>query len=174
MSARFQLLAQQILGTDLTESSEEKLHALVEQYPYFSPAYILLAKKQQQQPIEGAENPVQKALLFHHNPLAFNYSFCNDDTSAPFEWETEAPLRTKYDFSSFENNLPSQAEEDYVVEEEAYLNNDLENEEDSESIENEEEEGWLPPLPAELINLETKQSGAGIVDEQNDETETFS
>ena len=175
MSARLNLLAQQILGNDLTNSSEEKLLALVEQYPYFSPARILLAKKLQEQLAEGEGKPLQKAVLFSHHPLAFHYSLIDDDVLSTFNWETEVPPPTKYDFSSFEENLQSHNLEDEVESGEILSNDDAYNSntidaEDEEDLEYEEaDEAFLPPLPGELMNSETKRSGEAIADAKLEE-----
>ena len=74
MSEKIHVLAQELFGKSTVEACElEEIRELVQRYPYFAPARFLLLQK-----LKSENNPdygpqLQKAVLYYHNPLAFEY-----------------------------------------------------------------------------------------------------
>ena len=74
MSERIHVLAQQLLGKpSVDECDLEEIKQLVSRYPYFAPAQFLYLQKLKSENAEDYAKQLQKAVLYYHNPLAFEY-----------------------------------------------------------------------------------------------------
>jgi hypothetical protein len=101
MSERVHLLAQSILGkSSLEECNLEEIRQLVQRYPYFAPAQFLYLQKLKSENPEEYSKQLQKAVLYYHNPLAFEYFISSDRFHTEINLEepapeviTEAPVR---------------------------------------------------------------------------------
>jgi hypothetical protein len=84
MDDRFSILSQQVFNKSLNDFSVDELVSITEQNPYFTAAQILLLKKLEKGS-EAYNSQYQKAILYYHDPVAFDYLVHRD------EFETEAP-----------------------------------------------------------------------------------
>ncbi|HEU4471482.1 MAG TPA: hypothetical protein VFR58_10380 [Flavisolibacter sp.] len=74
MSERMQLLAQQIFGRPSVESCTlEEIRDLTQRYPYHAAAQFLLLEKLRLSGAPEYEAQLQRAVLYYHNPLEFEY-----------------------------------------------------------------------------------------------------
>ena len=79
MSERVHLLAQSILGkSTLEECNLQEIRELVQRYPYFAPAQFLHLQKLKSENSVEYSKQLQKAVLYYHNPLAFEYFISSD------------------------------------------------------------------------------------------------
>src|SRR5687768_8371879 len=79
MSERVHVLAQSILGkSTLEECNLAEIRELVQRYPYFAPAQFLYLQKLKSENAEEYAQQSQKAVLYYHNPLAFEYFISSD------------------------------------------------------------------------------------------------
>ena len=64
----------------------QEIKDLVNRYPYFAPAQFLLLEKLKRQNAPEYTSQLQKAVLYYHNPLEFEYFISSDrfETSADF------------------------------------------------------------------------------------------
>jgi hypothetical protein len=72
MDVRFDHLSQQIFNKPLEECGEQEIRSFVEEHPYFSPAQFLLLKKLDKNS-EAYQVQYQKAILYYHDPVAFDF-----------------------------------------------------------------------------------------------------
>ncbi|MFN2438070.1 MAG: hypothetical protein ABR503_02645 [Chitinophagaceae bacterium] len=72
MDDRFNHLSQQIFNKPLEECNEQEIRSFIEQHPYFSPAQFLLLKKLDKDS-EAYQAQYQKAILYYHDPVAFDF-----------------------------------------------------------------------------------------------------
>jgi len=87
MSERIHVLAQQLFGkSSVDECDLEEIKDLVNRYPYFAPAQFLLLEKLKRQNAPEYSSQLQKAVLYYHNPLEFEYFISSDrfETAADF------------------------------------------------------------------------------------------
>lgn len=136
MSERIHALAQLLSNkSSVEEYTIEELQQLTKQYPYFAPAQFLLLQKLKSEGSPEAAAQSQKAVLYYHDPLQFDYfvsthkflidesgfaaekiSDTNDIDSIPqtSAVAVEEPLaiqqNTSTDFSLAEENLPVEDE----------------------------------------------------------------
>src|SRR5258705_3151905 len=103
MNLSFDQLAKSILQKDtLEQCSVDELQELTNQYPYFSAAQLLLAKKLAVESGGGTENAdlyhqqLQRTSLLFHNPLWLEYLLNNtcDAEVIPPEQEAATPATT--------------------------------------------------------------------------------
>ena len=74
MSERIHVLAQQLFGkSSVAECDVEEIKQLTQRYPYFAPAQFLLLEKLKQENSPDYHSQLQKAVLYYHNPLEFEY-----------------------------------------------------------------------------------------------------
>src|SRR5688572_20842165 len=79
MSERVHLLAQSILGkSSLEDCTLQETRELAQRYPYFAPAQFLFLQKLKAENTEEYLKQLQKAVLYYHNPLAFEYFISSD------------------------------------------------------------------------------------------------
>ena len=87
MSERIHVLAQQLFGKSSVDDCDlQEIKDLVNRYPYFAPAQFLLLEKLKRQNAPDYTSQLQKAVLYYHNPLEFEYFISSDrfETSADF------------------------------------------------------------------------------------------
>jgi hypothetical protein len=70
MDERFNTLAHQLFQRPLEDCPIEDLERFTQQYPYYTPAQVLLLKRLQPG-TEAYDRQYQKAILYYHNPLHF-------------------------------------------------------------------------------------------------------
>ncbi|MBO9681331.1 MAG: hypothetical protein J7502_01445 [Flavisolibacter sp.] len=93
MSERIHVLAQQLFGkSSVDECALQEVKNLASRYPYFAPAQFLLLEKLRKENSPEYTAQLQKAVLYYHNPLEFEYFI------APERFETEI---------DFEESIPS-------------------------------------------------------------------
>ncbi len=73
MTDRLDLLSQQLLHKEISVCSVEELQQFSQQYPFFAPAQLLLLKKLKQVNDPLYSQQLQKAALYHHNPMALDF-----------------------------------------------------------------------------------------------------
>ena len=88
MSERIHVLAQQLFGkSSVDECDLQEIKDLVTRYPYFAPAQFLLLEKLKRENSPEYSSQLQKAVLYYHNPLEFEYFISSDrfQTDVAFE-----------------------------------------------------------------------------------------
>lgn len=79
MSERIHALAFQLFGkSSLEECTTQEVENLANKYPYFAPAQFLLLQKLKTEDTAAYDVQLQKAVLYYHNPLEFEY-FINSE-----------------------------------------------------------------------------------------------
>jgi hypothetical protein len=79
MSERIHVLAQQLFGKPSVAACDlQEIRSLVQRYPYFAPAQFLLLEKLKQENSPEYIHQLQKAVLYYHNPLEFEYFISSD------------------------------------------------------------------------------------------------
>ncbi len=79
MSERIHVLAQQLFGKSSVDDCDlQEIKDLVNRYPYFAPAQFLLLEKLKRQNAPEYSSQLQKAVLYYHNPLEFEYFISSD------------------------------------------------------------------------------------------------
>jgi hypothetical protein len=79
MSDQIHVLAQQLLGKPSVEDCDlQDIKNLVQQYPYFAPAQFLLLEKLKREAAPDYPSQLQRAVLYYHNPLEFEYFISSD------------------------------------------------------------------------------------------------
>jgi hypothetical protein len=106
MDDRFSILSQQVFNKSLSDFSVDELVAITEQNPYFTAAQILLLKKLDKGS-EAYNSQYQKAILYYHDPVAFDYLVHRDEFETDIDSLKETP-----------------AEEILVDNEQSYANNE--------------------------------------------------
>jgi hypothetical protein len=100
MDDRFSILSQQVFNKSLSDFSVDELVAVTEQNPYFTAAQILLLKKLDKGS-EAYNSQYQKAILYYHDPVAFDYLVHRE------EFETEVLTETNADNEQVRENIES-------------------------------------------------------------------
>ena len=79
MSERIHTLAQQLLRrSTVADCSLQEIRDLADSYPYFSAAQFLLLEKMKQTDAPGYSAQAQKAVLYYHDPLVFEFFISSD------------------------------------------------------------------------------------------------
>ena len=94
MSERIHVLAQQLFGkSSVDECDLQEIKDLVTRYPYFAPAQFLLLEKLKRENSPEYSSQLQKAVLYYHNPLEFEYFISSDrfQTDVAFEEISDLP-----------------------------------------------------------------------------------
>lgn len=94
ISAVNELVKSTIDKNTLEECSVDDLQQLVQQFPYFSPAQFLLAKKLKQEASPLYEQQSRKAILYFQDQLWFDYLSGEDDGNGTMIPETKAETVT--------------------------------------------------------------------------------
>jgi hypothetical protein len=88
MSERIHVLAQQLFGKSSVDDCDlQEIKDLVSRFPYFAPAQFLLLEKLKRDKASEYPAQLQKAVLYYHNPLEFEYFISSDrfETNVNFE-----------------------------------------------------------------------------------------
>ena len=112
MDVHFNYLSQQIFNKPLEECSEHEIRSFVEQHPYFSPTQFLLLKKLDKNS-EAYQAQFQKAILYYHDPVAFDFLVNAEEFECSFEKE-EAALREMHTNQS--EIIPKSEDDDIILE----------------------------------------------------------
>jgi hypothetical protein len=113
MSERIHVLAQQLFGkSSVDECDLQEVKDLANRYPYFAPAQFLLLEKLKKENSPGYTAQLQKAVLYYHNPLEFEYFISSDrfETEIDLE-ESVQPLVTNQEDKISSFNTITTAEE---------------------------------------------------------------
>jgi len=130
MSERIHVLAQQLFNQPTVDAcSLQAVRELADRYPYFAPAQFLLLEKLKQDNDPGYTAQLQKAVLYYHNPLEFEYFISSDQFYTDLDLQEHLPTRKSIDTpepapeADVEYTAPKQSidviEETSVVQEEA-------------------------------------------------------
>ncbi|HEY0356219.1 MAG TPA: hypothetical protein VGC29_08450, partial [Flavisolibacter sp.] len=117
------VLAQQLLGKSSVEAcSLEEVRDLAGRYPYYAPAQFLLLEKLKQENDPGYTQQMQKAVLYYHNPLAFEFFISSNqffidenldsELESPVNFQDHEPVMPETVISVNEPVHPSPVEED--------------------------------------------------------------
>ena len=90
MDERFNALAKRLLNKSLDECSEDEIRSVADRYPYFAPAQFLLLKKLPPDS-EAYRRQYQHAILFYHNPAAFDLVM-NSDSYVDLVFDETPPV----------------------------------------------------------------------------------
>ncbi|HWJ92132.1 MAG TPA: hypothetical protein VNR87_13525 [Flavisolibacter sp.] len=91
MSEQIHVLAQQLLGKPSVDDCDlQEIKNLVQEYPYFAPAQFLLLEKLKREGSPEYPAQLQKAVLYYHNPLEFEYFLSSDKFYADADVEIPA------------------------------------------------------------------------------------
>jgi len=107
MSDRIHVLAQQVFGkSSLDECDLQEIKNLVNRYPYFAPAQFLLLEKLKRENDPGYSAQLQKAVLYYHDPLEFEYLVSSGRFETDFDFEENEQLATAGDDNLEEEAVP--------------------------------------------------------------------
>jgi hypothetical protein len=113
MSERIHVLAQQLFGkSSIDECDLQEIKSLANRYPYFAPAQFLLLEKLKKENSPEYSAQLQKAVLYYHDPLEFEYFISSDRFETEVDFEEGDPL------SAFNNQQEENAFETSVEEKE--------------------------------------------------------
>jgi hypothetical protein len=88
MSERIHALARQLLGRlSVGECTLDEVKGLVNKYPYFAAAQFLLLEKLKQSGLPEYSDQLQKAVLYYHDPLEFEYFISSDHFTTEYDLE---------------------------------------------------------------------------------------
>jgi hypothetical protein len=144
MDDRFSILSKQVFNKSLPDFTVDELVAITEQNPYFTAAQILLLKKLEKGS-EAYNSQYQKAILYYHDPVAFDYLVHHDE---------------------FETDLNALAEE--TPAEEIFLDNeaDFENTEDSKINETSAQNVVIKESDDVQNYMDEMRSGSSVIEEE--------
>jgi hypothetical protein len=121
MSERIHVLAQQLFGkSSVDECDLQEVKDLANRYPYFAPAQFLLLEKLKKENAPDYTAQLQKAVLYYHNPLEFEYFISSDrfETEIDLEESVQPLVTNKEDeTSSFETITTEEEISEPVIEE---------------------------------------------------------
>ena len=107
MSDRIHVLAQQVFGkSSLDECDLQEIKNLVNRYPYFAPAQFLLLEKLKRDNDPGYSAQLQKAVLYYHDPLEFEFLISSGRFETDFDFEENEQLATADDEKYEEETVP--------------------------------------------------------------------
>lgn len=169
MGERTHALAQLLFGKSSVEDcTSEEIQHLSEKYPYFAPAHFLLVQKTKGADATAQQNAVNKAVLYHHDPLQFDY-FVNEErflvnklnmpqpetagTEEPAGTETEAASTDVIEVAEVQPVEPPDTENQFSVAETAI--NEVETDDDFDEV---DEPVETSPLPAFKLHIEAISS----------------
>ncbi|MDQ3681787.1 MAG: hypothetical protein M3352_01785 [Bacteroidota bacterium] len=109
MDVQFDHLSQQIFNKPLEECSEQEIRSFVEEHPYFSPGQFLLLKKLEKNS-EAYQVQYQKAILYYHDPVAFDFLVNAEEFDIDIE---EIILK---DIPANQSEVISESEEETIIE----------------------------------------------------------
>jgi hypothetical protein len=92
MSERIHALAQQLFGKSSVEECDlQEIKNMANKYPYFAPAQFLLLEKLKKDNSPDYPTQLQKAVLYYHDPVAFEYFIASDKFYTEVSFEEEKP-----------------------------------------------------------------------------------
>jgi hypothetical protein len=95
MSERIHVLAQQLLGKSTVDECDlQEIKDLVNRYPYFAPAQFLLLEKLKKENSPDYSTQLQKAVLYYHDPLEFEYFISSDRFETKIDFENVDQVST--------------------------------------------------------------------------------
>ena len=112
MSGKIHTLARELFNkSSVEECSLEEVQELVKRFPYFIPGQFLLLEKLKLSGSPEYETQLQKAVLYYHDPLEFEYFISSDRfyTEVKFEevvMEEPVAVEEESGLASFSINLP--------------------------------------------------------------------
>ncbi|MGZ3845056.1 MAG: hypothetical protein ACXVBH_03315 [Flavisolibacter sp.] len=107
MSERIHVLAQQLFGkSSLDDCDLLEIKKLVNSFPYFAPAQFLLLEKLKRENDPGYSAQLQKAVLYYHDPLEFEYFISSGRFETDIHFEENEPLVISDDVNSEEESVP--------------------------------------------------------------------
>ena len=113
MSGKIHTLAYELFNkSSVEECSLEEVQEVVKRFPYFIPAQFLLLEKLKLSGSPEYETQLQKAVLYYHDPLEFEYYIASDRfyTEVKFEeevvMEESVAIEEEANAPSFSINLP--------------------------------------------------------------------
>lgn len=125
MSERIHVLAQQLFGkSSVDECDLQEVKDLANRYPYFAPAQFLLLEKLKQQNSPDHAAQLQKAVLYYHSPLEFEYFISSErfETEIDFEETLKASIVSPgFEETSSQTIIPGEEITVPVIEEEAII-----------------------------------------------------
>ena len=131
MTNRFDALTQQLFQKSIADCSVEELENLAKDYPYFAPAqYILLAKLKDADD-NGYQSQLQKAILYYHDPIAFDHFLNKEDFDIDFtsvEIPEAVPAEKEIEVSSEQEIEKEINEEKFSELKEPELSNEIQTE----------------------------------------------
>ena len=88
MSERIHVLAQQLFGkASVDECDLQEIKDLANRHPYFAPAQFLLLEKLKKENAPEYSAQLQKAVLYYHNPLEFEYFISSERFETEIDFE---------------------------------------------------------------------------------------
>src|SRR5438270_3655501 len=88
MTGQIHTLAQQLFNkSTVEECTLEEVQDLARRYPYFVPAQFLLLEKLKSSGSSEYETQLQKAVLYYHDPLEFEYFISSDRFYTEYNFE---------------------------------------------------------------------------------------
>lgn len=84
MTGELTTLSESVLQKPFDQVSVEELEHLKEQYPFFAPAHFLLLKKYDPAS-EAYRRQYQKAILYYHDPVSFEFFLNRQDFDFPID-----------------------------------------------------------------------------------------
>jgi hypothetical protein len=116
MTGQIHTLAQQLFNkSTVEECTLEEVQDLARRYPYFVPAQFLLLEKLKSSGSSEYETQLQKAVLYYHDPLEFEYFISSDRFYTEYNFEeivVEEPVAVEAGESS---EMPSPSEAAPVI-----------------------------------------------------------
>jgi hypothetical protein len=120
MSEKIHVLAQQLFGkSSVDECDLQEVKDLANRYPYFAPAQFLLLEKLKKENAPEYTAQLQKAVLYYHNPLEFEYFISSErfETEIDFEESIQHSIAGNgQEEASFETMVPAEEITEPVVE----------------------------------------------------------
>src|SRR5258706_14506468 len=162
MNIAFNEVAIAVLKKRLQDCSLDELQQLADQYPYFSPAHLLLAKKLQEESSSSYEEQVQKTSLYFQNRLWLNYLL--NDNEAPDiiienkQGKNEEPAAAgeEYQAETNETGIIQEKPEENVMETETPIQTTLTNTEPTTQVSAESEANPEPVNEEMAKQIETR------------------
>ena len=102
MENRFDALAEQVFKKNLDDCHADEIRQLAEEFPYFTPAYLLLLRKLKTNS-EEYRSVYQKAILYNSDPLSFE-RLINDNRFEQDEFVTTDKFKGKDDVPEMVSN----------------------------------------------------------------------
>jgi hypothetical protein len=91
MSERIHALASQLFGKPTVAACDlQEIRNLASRYPYFAPAQFLLLEKLREENSPDYNAQLQKAVLYYHNPLEFEYFIHADRFYTDLDFDEQA------------------------------------------------------------------------------------